>query len=233
LIPGRALLVTLEWHGGRSITVLAIYAPTEPGENNAMWETLRREVRRARNDFPRPDILLGDFNFVEDPIDRFPAHLSRMDGPTNFDRLKRSLKVIDGWRNAHPGSIDYTWRNPARSAMSRIDRIYASQDLVLASRKWGFQMSELTADDHSRVLAEFSSSAAPKVGEGRWTMQPHLMSDKAFMKAANAAGLEMQAELDEIRRLGRTQARNPQGSWTTFKSAVVAVAKKRMKEIAC
>jgi exonuclease III len=60
IIPGRAMLITLPWHSNLSLTILNIYAPNAPSENQTFWETL--DLEWDRQGLPLPDIMLGDFN---------------------------------------------------------------------------------------------------------------------------------------------------------------------------
>lgn len=69
IIPGRAMLLTLPWHSDLTITILNVYAPNAHNENQQFWETL--ELKWVNLNLPMPDIMLGDFNLVEDAIDRF------------------------------------------------------------------------------------------------------------------------------------------------------------------
>ena len=67
LIPGRATLTTVHWHAGRKLTLLNVYAPNTPAENETFWETLANKLETSNH--RKPDIVLGDFNLVEESID--------------------------------------------------------------------------------------------------------------------------------------------------------------------
>jgi exonuclease III len=67
IIPGRAMLLTLPWHSDLTLTIMNVYAPNAHGENQQFWKTL--ESKWVEMDLPFPDIMLGDFNIVEDAID--------------------------------------------------------------------------------------------------------------------------------------------------------------------
>jgi hypothetical protein len=63
LIPGKALLAVIPWHGARMITVLGIYAPTESDEEKiSYWNTLCDLW--LTTDLPVPDVMGGDLNLV-------------------------------------------------------------------------------------------------------------------------------------------------------------------------
>ncbi|KZV84465.1 DNase I-like protein [Exidia glandulosa HHB12029] len=168
LIPGRALLATFNWHKDDELTVLAIYAPNDARESREMWTTIANKIRRSGGSIPKPDVILGDMNFVEDNVDRFPMALHSIDAPDSFDDLKRLCNVTDGWRATYPSSVEYSWRDASRSSMSRIDRIYVTEPLLDSSRNWKIKTSDLNRDDHSRVSVELVNLDMPEIGPGRW-----------------------------------------------------------------
>ncbi|KIN93066.1 hypothetical protein M404DRAFT_36430 [Pisolithus tinctorius Marx 270] len=47
------------------LNILNIYAPNDPSENQWFWETIHDNIINL----PQPDMLLGNFNIVEDSID--------------------------------------------------------------------------------------------------------------------------------------------------------------------
>ncbi|EJD43863.1 DNase I-like protein, partial [Auricularia subglabra TFB-10046 SS5] len=230
LIPGRAIMIKFEWHGGDYITMVGVYAPTDKAQNDRMWATLE-EVLHA--DGIRPDVLMGDFNFVEDPIDRYPAGLGAIDSPETFASLKRSLSTVDGWRTTFPSTIEWTWRNSARSSMSRIDRIYLTRPLNASSREWKISITGITKDDHSRVQTDITHSCAPESGPGRWSMREFLTRDKDFMTEVNKQGLELHRRMSNITSGSRTPESNAQRLWHSFKVQIASLAKERTRNINC
>ena len=53
------------------LTIPNVYAPNSPPDNKNFWNELDQAFNT--NPFPYLDILLGDFNVVEDAIDRLPS----------------------------------------------------------------------------------------------------------------------------------------------------------------
>ena len=72
IIPGRAILLTLPLKNDLTVNILAIYAPNTPQENASFWASLTSTWEEANP--PIPDIMLGDFNIVEEALDRSPPH---------------------------------------------------------------------------------------------------------------------------------------------------------------
>ena len=96
IIPGRALLISIPWHVNLMLTILNIYAPNAPSDNENFWKQLLLAFNT--NPFPYPDILLGDFNVVEDTIDRLPSHNDNTNTREALFEFRSQLELIDGWR---------------------------------------------------------------------------------------------------------------------------------------
>jgi exonuclease III len=94
IIPGRAMMVSLPWHANECLNILAVYAPNQVNESKHFWLDLQR-IREEKR-LPKPHIMLGDFNMVEDAIDRLPSHPDDKATVSVFRALKHSLHLIDG-----------------------------------------------------------------------------------------------------------------------------------------
>ncbi|KAK0502754.1 hypothetical protein EDD18DRAFT_1063888 [Armillaria luteobubalina] len=91
IVPGQALQIQIEWHQGKPLTILGIYAPNESGTINAgFWRRIHNFYERNPQ-VPHPDIMGGDMNIVEDPIDRLPAKADTEEAVLALDALKTLL----------------------------------------------------------------------------------------------------------------------------------------------
>ncbi|KAK0476583.1 hypothetical protein EDD18DRAFT_1312987 [Armillaria luteobubalina] len=99
IIAGRALLVETCWHRNEKLSILGMYAPVNPVENARFWGDINEFFLNNPNT-RKPDIMAGDMNVTEDPIDRFPAHQDYIPAVDSLDIL------------------------PATGSQSRLDRIY-------------------------------------------------------------------------------------------------------------
>ncbi|EJD34547.1 hypothetical protein AURDEDRAFT_34712, partial [Auricularia subglabra TFB-10046 SS5] len=231
--PGRALVTRFEWHRGDFLTILAVYAPTDPRENKALWAKIHAKLDSDSYKLPFPDILLGDFNFVEDEIDRFPAAMHDIDAPDSFDDLKGFLHITDSWRATFPSDTEWTWRNAARTSMSRIDRVYTTEMVNRVTRNWEISISGVSRNDHSRVQFEIANLEAPEIGPGRWAMKDYLVKDESFMEEVMKLALDAQKEMRFLQLSARDPSRNVQTVWKKFKDDVASLARRRTKSIAC
>jgi hypothetical protein len=96
LVQGRALLLELPWHANEIITVLAIYAPNDNANNKAFWDLLNQKWTDENQTLPYPDIMLGDFNMVEDSTDRCTGIVDSPKVTRSIANLKYTLSLIDG-----------------------------------------------------------------------------------------------------------------------------------------
>ncbi|KAF8902961.1 Endonuclease/exonuclease/phosphatase [Gymnopilus junonius] len=217
IIPGRAIMVKLKWHGENSLRVLAVYAPND----------------QTVNDHPtqKPDIMLGDFNMVEDAIDRLPTHGSNEDLTNAFDDLKYETRLLDGWRNTYPSQKAFTFvQNNEQHSQSRIDRIYLTEGLFQMAREWKIETSGIPNADHRMVSVKIANDSMPELGKGRWSMPLHLIKDEPLRKYVQERGKEAE---DKVKRLGvrRTDDQNAQLIYAAFKKDVRDMARKRERAI--
>ncbi|KAI9058607.1 DNase I-like protein, partial [Trametes sanguinea] len=224
LIPGRALVLDYPWSASRTLRILAVYAPNAPAENAAFWLHLRDLTTTPG--FKRPDILLGDFNVVEDANDRLPAHPDSTAATAALAALLQPHQLLDSWRNAHPSDRAYTFNQLGRPSHSRIDRIYVRSTLQSAAADWSTSLVGLVTD-HALVSLSLANYQTPSIGPGRWSLPPLLLTDKPFLDTMR--DLVMSFQHDLLTSGPRTATSNPQTLFYGFKTKLVAAARARAK----
>jgi exonuclease III/ribonuclease HI len=228
VIPGRAMQVKITQRRGAKINILTVYAPNNPSENADFWDKLRERYENQPAS-RTPDIILGDFNMVEDAIDRLPSHDDKARQVNALDDLKSELNIIDGWRDTFPTSPKFTFHQPNSSRHSRIDRIYLTRPLHETAQDWDILPSGIPNVDHDMVWTTIVDCDAPEIGKGRWYFPKYLTEDTIFMSRVKILGLEALEELASIQE--RTEEHNPQRVWNKFKREVLSFARKREKQL--
>ncbi|KAF5343921.1 hypothetical protein D9758_012103 [Tetrapyrgos nigripes] len=234
IIPGRALLVRMHWHKDRNLKILVVYAPnvssSEGTKNKEFWDKLR--IYFERNPNQRPDIMAGDMNVVEaGVIDRLPGRDDPEEAVDALDDFKLSTQLRDGWRDTYPDTKAYTFHQTATGSQSRIDRIYATDPILAASREWKIESTGVPGADHWMVSVLASHTDAPSIGRGRWMIPKHIIKDKTFMQYALRKGLETDVELDRVYTQGRTMDQNAQLIWHHYKTDILRVARERQRVV--
>lgn len=92
IIPGQAILVTLNWSRKTKLTILTVYAPNPSNNNTKFWEDLQNTFTQNPR-LSQPKAMLGDLNMVEDAIDRLPIHEERGQSPETLRGLKCTLQL--------------------------------------------------------------------------------------------------------------------------------------------
>ncbi|KAG2054578.1 DNase I-like protein [Suillus hirtellus] len=197
IIPGRAILVQLPWTKGEEITILAVYAPNEPSKNRAFWE----EVQTSLTGLPTPNVLLGDFNIVEDALDRLLPKQDNKHATIALIHLKLSLDLRDGWRAENPDLLAYTFAQSSVQGgrQSRIDRIYISENILPFSKDWTIEPARI-ATDHQLISVRISDIRMPFVGRDM--------------------GCTMQLDIENSLS-NRSATHNPQTIFKNFKDMVI------------
>jgi hypothetical protein len=100
IIPGQAAILSINWHNNKKLKILNIYAPNNLSKHKTFWDKIRTEWQRLNLEIP--DLMLGDFNLTEDPIDHAPEILDHEAAIVALRDLRINLKVQDRWRLDHP-----------------------------------------------------------------------------------------------------------------------------------
>jgi exonuclease III len=231
IIPGRAMMVTIPWHANEHLNILAVYAPNQANENKHFWLNLQR--LREENVFSKPDIMLGDFNMVEDAIDRLPSHPDDKATVTALRTLKHSLHLLDGWRCINETTKAYSYTSRSNNAHSRIDRIYASSAIIRNSANWLADTPGAFDTDHRMVSVQVVHAKMPFIGKGRYAIPAQMCKDKKFVKEALRLAKELEGDSEKISRDNRAEPHSTrQGLLKKFIDKVVDYAKARGKEMA-
>ncbi|KAH9850139.1 Endonuclease/exonuclease/phosphatase, partial [Lenzites betulinus] len=221
LIPGRAMLLRVPWVNGRNLEILNVYAPNDAGENAAFWKTLRERPGC------KPDVILGDFNVVEDPIDRIPARSDPTRATAELNAMCREMRLKDGWRETHAGVREFTYMHGATASQSRLDRIYATATVIRDASVWTIAESGVPTD-HKLVTVSMANRAEPFRGKGRWSLPLHLLDDGPLKTQLKDIGAMLITELAAISV--RSEENNPQTAYAVFKQRVRDAARNRAKE---
>ncbi|PPQ75152.1 hypothetical protein CVT26_012190, partial [Gymnopilus dilepis] len=192
LVPGRATLLTIPWKNGNTFRLLAVYAPNDHAENAAFWENLKTLWQERH--LPSPDIMLGDFNMVEEAIDRLPMHRDPPRVTQTLQSLKEHLQLQDGWRQINPNDVYFSFTQKATGSMSRIDRIYINETQLQHSRNWTIEETGINTD-HKLITVEVANPRMPYLGKGRWSMPLFAIKDKRLMNRLDEIA---QAEAQKI-----------------------------------
>ncbi|KAG1766764.1 Endonuclease/exonuclease/phosphatase [Suillus occidentalis] len=202
---------------GKKITILVVYAPNEPSKNGVFWE----EVQTNLTSLPTPDVLLGDFNIVEDTLDRLPPKQDNKHATVALMCLKLSLDLRDRWRAENPDLLAYTYAQSSTQGgqQSRIDRIYISENILSFSKDWTIEPAGI-ATDHQLISARISDIRMPFMGRGRWTLPLFILKDKDIKDQIIDMGHTMQLDIKNLLS-DRSATHNPQTIFKNFKDMAI------------
>ncbi|KAG1849029.1 hypothetical protein F4604DRAFT_1593646, partial [Suillus subluteus] len=108
-VPGRALFVIVPWQKNDTFKILTVYAPNDPQNNQYFWEHVLSKLRGL----PNPNVMLRDFNMVEDALDCLPPQQDSSGLTSKLNDLLTRLKLRDGWQLEHPNTLQYTFAQSA------------------------------------------------------------------------------------------------------------------------
>ena len=158
------MLITIQWHANLVISILNIYAPNFPTKNGQFWEKVKTQLITWR--IPKPDSMIGDFNIVEDGINRLPCRHDNVLATEKLQELRNHLSLIDGWRTLSPNFKAYTHTQKPMMTKVRLDQRYATQRIVNTSLDWEIEESGIETH-HELISVIVTNPVAPFIGKGR------------------------------------------------------------------
>ena len=225
LVPGRALLAKILWHGNLLLTILNIYTPNNHTESEIFFKNLKLQFETKT--LLLPDLMMGDFNLVEDTIDQLPAHRDHKGATQVLFELRNLLGLKDGWRQHNGNDKGHTYLQKTNKIHSQIDQIYATTKILQASNEWNISHTPISTD-HSLINVKIADPGSPKQGHGRWQMQPYLLRDQGFQLEVKRLAKELE---DNINSIGnQTYLANPQTLHKEFKNKIKETAICRAKQ---
>ncbi|KAI0038512.1 DNase I-like protein [Auriscalpium vulgare] len=228
IIPGRALALEIKWREGQSLTILNVYAPNDPGEHPAFWQTIADEWRRIG--LGKPDFVLGDHNIVEDALDRAPVRMDDERAVEALRELREIFDVQDTWRNTHPNTKLYTHRQPnlrMEYMHARLDQIYVARSKAKYAFEWGITHTGLS--DHALISVRYAPEDAPEIGPGRWTLPLYLLNDPEVIRPVISLGMTLQDKVNATHEEDDGADREIQMLWAEFKTKIIQIARARSK----
>ncbi|KAJ3821915.1 hypothetical protein F5880DRAFT_1661506 [Lentinula raphanica] len=220
IVDGHALLLETTWHREEKIVILAIYAPNQTVADNVAFWTQISDFFTRNPRIPKPDMMAGDFNMVEEEIDRLPMGSDRAQAQS-FEDLKVQLQLADGWRQTYPTRKAYTYmqnRPGGLRSHARLDRIYIKPPMETNTFEWRIQSPGLSTD-HSLVSVRLTCDSAPTIGKGRWCWPRHIIK-----------GIALQEKLDDLENQPNNRF-SAQTLWASFQDSIAEEARKRAKII--
>lgn len=169
---GRILSLLLDFHSFK-VNLVNIYSPNTASDRKLFFS-------RLHDYFISQGVLIigGDFNCVDDVLDRLncSAVLS-MDKRALFS-LKSDFSLVDVWRKQNPRKVLFTWANSDQTQASRIDRFLIAKPLVPKVSFCG--MLPCVLSDHDFVKLELSLDGVLGRGSGIWRLNTSWLADPEF-----------------------------------------------------
>ena len=125
-------------------------------------------------------IIAGDFNYVDNRLDRLHVLNDCLPDKSVFRRLLSDCSLIDVWRKQHPRGTSYTWANANYSQAFRLDRFLVSGSLercIDCPKVFPCSFS-----DHDFVALIFSPDDCPGTRSGVWMFNSSLLNDVIFKR---------------------------------------------------
>ena len=233
---GRTGMLSLKY-GDQTLNTVNIYMPNDKTYQRETLTNLRRALKNETGIKDSELIVLGDWNFVEDQVDRSPQHADDRGVNREMTKLKTVLDLSDRWRKANPSTRKYTWEGMSgherKKIFSRIDRIYVSSKVWQATNEYKIINCDMSDHDGTSVMVRDAS--APETGSGERKLNLKIMNHKIFRDEVLCLLTKLESQLEKYEKIAaekdkprkeavRTKRRekyNPQIVWEKYKTGIM------------
>ena len=220
-------MIGVPWNSEDTLWIMNVYAPVRNNEKAAFWEELLQKIEALEG--PKPDLVVGDFNIVENPeIDRLMNRgtADPMGARNAFAEFTMELNLADGWRRRHPKKRGFTYLGQSQL---RLDRVYVREELMPWCTDWSIEHPAVQTD-HQLVSVKITSENMPYIGRGRWSIPLNLLKNKELKRRTQQCVRELQDEVLAATTHGR-ENRNPQLALKRFKTRVAEMYREHQRMV--
>jgi len=122
---------------------------------------------------------MGDFNFVEDDIDRFSARKDDNRSTNIMERITNKNSWVDRWRIHNPIERNVSYFQEGGNSKSRINRIYLNKQLYPYAYNWE-RTTIGNISDHNMVYVEILKKDLLFIGKGSWRLSQNVLDYYPF-----------------------------------------------------
>ena len=181
LVPGR--LINLKIDQGRGDLNLSVMYGFSGA--SATVDKIKRftEILAEVHNVSDNNIVLGDFNFVDNDLDRTNKNFSGMNSKDkNFSNVwtefTDALDLSDPFRARNPRRKMFSYIHTQHNAKSRIDRVYVNDENV--SNIFHYRHTPVARWPKAHRLVSFSWKGTVERGPGYWKMNTSILSDRPY-----------------------------------------------------
>jgi len=157
-------------------TLLNIYAPNEKKSRNVFFDTLSELlIQNAQG----VKVIGGDFNEINDQIDRKTISKSKITLNTHLKNLIKNNKLTDIWRVINPSKLHFTWRRKNKTEMSLIDFWLIDSNIVPLVYSTDIRPAIIQTTDHMAISIKLKLPGSR--GPGFWKLNNSLLSDTGYI----------------------------------------------------
>ena len=208
LIQGRILNLKIQHKTHKTkYNVSAVYLYTNNHFSKSKIKDIVAKLRRENEENHQNNIVLGDFNFIDNPKDKMGG-LNQADElvcKTWFPFLAET-DMIDPYREHYPSRRIWSFIGSGKARNSRIDRVYVNVENVGNMTKMKYMQTPFGGH---RMLT-FTLKTPDEHGKGYYKMNTSILRDRKFREIIETLFEEM----------NRMNTQDPILKWTTLTLAI-------------
>ena len=223
LVEGRMSRLSIRVEEDRGLDIINVYAPNEDKNKIVFFEKMYK-IPKGQN--IENGIIMGDFNHVEEELDRFPHRKDDKKVSDTWNKIKHKNRLIDGWRTHNELSKEFTFIQPVTNSMSRIDRIYLNDEIYPYGYNWS-HIDSAQLSDHDIAKVDILKHKLPYIGNGIWRMQPEDIEDEDIRKLTDEL---LRRTEEDMKRIKEKKEQGIQELWVDTKEDIKRITENARKQ---
>ena len=183
-------------YGDQTLNTVNVYMPNDKTHQREVLTNLRRVLKNKTCIKESELIVLGNWNFVEDQVDRSPQHTDDRGVNREMTKLKTMLDLSDGWHRANLSTRKYTWEGMSgherKKIFLRIDRIYVSSKIWQATSEYKIINCDIL--DHD-------STSVPDTGTRERKLNLKIINHKIFRDEVLHLLTKLENQLEKYKKI--------------------------------
>ena len=170
-----------------------------PNTTKAKQNTIKEIQNKIQNTTSERSIILGDFNLVEDSLDRYPSHKDNDKTVGMLSEMLKTNKMVDIWREMNKDERDFTFTQAGTNSLARIDRIYVHENAKENMNNPQIQ-NAAKLSDHKMATIEITKTKTKNDGPGLWRLSNGLLKHEKFTEKARDILLQLEKDIEQYKK---------------------------------
>ena len=190
--------------------------PNDQKEKIETINKIKEHIKTIEN--PNNLIIIEDFNFVTDALDRLLLHKDNNQISESWTHMTNEYNLMDGQRESNKLERQFTYTQG--KSLARIDRIYTTKKIYESTAEWTIEKNNRISD-HQIITTTIHSMNLPSIEKGLWKLDIEMIKWNPFKNQIRKLLLETEKKINNT----ENQETSKLEIWIKTKKEIMKIGK--------